>query len=301
MAARKIMVKPPRQKILAAMPAYNEESYIGSIVLKTKKYVDDVLVIDDGSTDQTSAIAKLAGAVVIRYPKRNGKGQAIQKIISKAKEKDIDILVLLDADSQHNPDEITNLVKAVSDGYDLVIGSRNGESYKTPKYRRIGQKILLYFTQFLSKEKIIDSESGFRALSRKAIHGITLYEDGFAVDTEMIACASDSHLVIGHVPISNIYVIDGSTLNPVRHGLGVLLRILAMISERRPVFFFGLSGSIVMVLGIIFGFRVLWINSVGGIVSIVAVMVPTVLILVGTLSVFTGIILYAIKRAPTER
>jgi len=278
------------------MPAYNEEKYIGSMVLKARQYADDVLVIDDGSRDHTAEIAQLAGATVVRHPENKGKGAAIQSILVEAKRKAPDILVLLDADSQHNPDEVPHLIKPISEGYDLVIGSRQEQADKTPRYRRIGQKILLYSTRIISRERLTDSESGFRALSQKAISELRLKENGFAIEAEMIASANEKHLKIIQVPISNIYTKDGSTLNPVRHGLGVLLRILAMISERRPLFFFGLGGGILTILGIIAGARVLWVFSASGTMPVGTALVAVLLLTIGVLGIFTGIILHVLTR-----
>ncbi|MBA7657485.1 hypothetical protein ES703_65423 [subsurface metagenome] len=90
-------------RVIVAMPAYNEERYIGTLVLKARKYTDEVMVIDDGSTDGTAEISGLAGAIVIRHPQNRGKGVAIQRILDEVKKKNPDVLVLLDADSQHNP------------------------------------------------------------------------------------------------------------------------------------------------------------------------------------------------------
>ena len=291
-----MMDKPTQQKILIAMPAYNEERYIGSMVLKAKQYADDVLVVDDGSADHTTKIAQLAGATVIQHTYKKGKGAAIQSILLEAKRKDPDILVLLDADSQHNPDEIPRLIESACEGYDLIIGSRIAQIDKTPRYRRTGQKILLFLTHILSRKRLTDSESGFRALSRRAISELKLKENGFAIETEMIASAMDKHLKITQVPISNIYIKDGSTLNPVRHGLGVFLRIMAMISEIRPLFFFGLGGGILIILGIIAGARVLWIFSDSSVIPVGTTLISVLLFMVGVFSIFTGIILHVLSK-----
>lgn len=126
----------PKLKVIAAMPAYNEEKYIGSMVLQLRQYAEEVIVVDDGSIDRTSKIAGLAGATVVRHPQNKGYGSAIQSILAEAKKRNPDVLVILDADSQHNPDEVPYLVKAIAEGADVVIGSRKTQGNVIPAYRR---------------------------------------------------------------------------------------------------------------------------------------------------------------------
>ena len=283
-------------RVLAGIAAYNEARYVGSIVLQARQYVDEVIVVDDGSTDNTARVAELAGATVIRHTENRGKGAAIQSILAEAKKRNPDTLVLLDADAQHDPNEIPILIKPISKGFDLVIGSREAQDDKTPRYRRIGRKVLLHSARLASKANISDSESGFRALSPKAINDLELKAHGFAIESEMITLAADKNLKITEVPISNIYTKDGSTLNPVRHGIDVLSRIIVMISQRRPLFFFGLAGGILLVIGLIIGIRVINIAATTGDLAIGSTILTTLFIIAGISSIFTGIILNALGR-----
>ncbi len=278
-------------KILAAMPAYNEGAYIGSIVLEARQYANEVIVVDDGSTDHTSRIAILAGANVVRHEENRGYGAAVQSILALAKKKSPDILVLLDADSQHNPEEMPSLIKAISEGFDLVIGSRKMRKSNIPRHRQIGQKVISYLTRILSGRRLLDTESGFRAFSRRAIAALELKEKGMAISAETISEATKKGLRVKEVPISAIYTKDGSTLNPIRHGFQVLNRILAMISERRPLLFFGLCGSISIVFGLVAGIMVVQILFASHVLNTGTALISMLLITIGVLSIFTGIIL----------
>jgi len=282
--------------ILAGICAFNEARYLGTIVLQARQYVDEVIVVDDGSSDNTAEVAALAGATVIVHSENRGKGAAIQSILAEAKRRNPGVLVLLDADAQHNPKEIPILAKPISEGFDLVIGSREAQKDRTPRYRRIGQKVIFRSSRLASKTNIVDSESGFRALSPKAIKKLDLKSKGFGIESEMIANAADKKLKITEVPISNIYTKDGSTLHPIRHGIDVLSRIIVVISHRRPLFFFGLAGGILLVIGLIIGIRVINIASATGELAIGSTILTTMFIIAGILTIFTGIILNALGR-----
>ena len=281
-------------KIIVGMPAYNEEKYVGSVVLQAKQFGNEVIVVDDGSSDRTAKIARLAGAMVIQHTKNEGYGAAIQDILAEAKKRNADVLVILDADSQHNPEEIPSLVKPISEGFDIVIGSR--KSTDIPRFRHAGQRVLSSLTNVLSEKKISDTESGFRAYSRKAIETLKLKERGMAISAEIVSAASAKGLKVTEAPISVVYTKDSSTMNPIRHGLSVLHRIIVMISERRPLLFFGSFGGITIALGIIAGGMVVQTLFAAQVLQTGTALLSMLLITIGMLSVFTGVILDIIAR-----
>ena len=285
-----------RPSVIIATPAYNEEKYIGGIVLLAKQYADEVIVVDDGSRDRTARIAELAGASVVRHEKNQGYGSTIQSIFAEAKKRNPDVLVILDADSQHNPDEIPSLVSEINNGSDVAIGSRVMQDNVIPLYRRIGQKFLARLTNIASRQRVSDTESGFRAYSRKAIRELELKEKGMAVSSEIVSDAARKELIIAEVPISVTYTKDSSTLNPLQHGLSLLNRIVVMISERRPLLVFGIIGSICIILGIFIGIMVFQALQVHQILQVGSALVSMLLITIGVLSISTGLILSVLVR-----
>ncbi len=286
----------PRSRILAAMPAYNEESHVGSAILNARRYADEVIVVDDGSRDKTAEIARLAGATVIQHEANRGYGAAIQTILAEAKKRDPDVLVLLDADYQHNPGDIPRMVGPIQEGFDLVIGSRHLQKEGIPLYRRIGQKIILRSTCFAAGKQLTDSECGFRVFSRRALSVLEPKEKGMAVSAEIVVQAAKKGLQITEVPISVTYDGDGSTLNPVRHGMSVLSRVVVMISERRPLFFFSLAGAVFLAGGLFFGFKTVDTVNAGYYIPTGTALLSVLLVVIAVLSFFTGIILNVLIR-----
>lgn len=232
--------------VIACIPAYNEEKTIAKVILKTKKYVDKVIVCDDGSTDMTAEIAEGLGAEVVRHGMNMGKGAAIRSLFKKAREEVADIVVTIDADGQHDASEIPLLIEIMSKtDSDIVIGSRflNVETARNvPSYRRFGNRLLNMIT---SVENITDTQSGFRVYNRRAIEMINPSEMGFAVDSEIIYKAVELGLKIVEVPISVEYKVPRpSKSGPIYHALDVALSMIKQLSIRHPLIFYGIPGII---------------------------------------------------------
>ena len=283
-------------KVIVGLPAYNEERAVAGVVLQAKQYADMVIVVNDGSVDNTARLARLAGAEVVEHDKNKGYGAAIQTILSEAGKRDADILVIIDADAQHDPNEIPRLIDAVKAGSDVVIGSRESQKDVIPGYRRLGQSVLAKFTNIAARQNLSDTESGFRAYSKKAIAEMELSQQGMAISAEIISEASHKGLKISEVPITVSYDDVTSSQNPVLHGLGNLSRIFFFISERRPLLFFSVIGGILLILGIVSGIGVLQIYYSSNIFATGSALLCMLLVTVGMLCIFTGVILNAITR-----
>jgi glycosyltransferase involved in cell wall biosynthesis len=239
-------------RIVAVIPAYNEEPTIGTVVLQTRVHVDHVIVVDDGSNDDTARVATLAGAEVIQNPVNLGKAQAIMKGFDRAKEYNPLAVVMLDADFQHNPAEIPDLVRPVLYGNaDLIVGSRhlNGNN-KIPTHRVLGQKTLNLVTNAGSGSKSTDTQSGFRVLGRRALMNLDFYSEGYNIESDMLAHFTQRNLVIKEVPIGVSYnVTNGHKKNPISHGLDVLGHIIGIIGYKRPLISFGIPGAVLTLFG----------------------------------------------------
>jgi glycosyltransferase involved in cell wall biosynthesis len=239
----------------ALIPAYNEEVSIGSVVLRSLKHVNEVFVVDDGSTDKTATVAELAGAHVIKVSINSGKANAVKVGFKFIRANGYDAAVMLDADGQHNPDEIGRLLAPVlEDKADMVIGSRFLNKDAIPGYRKVGQSILNRATNFGAKEAHTDSQSGFRALNGKALDNMDFPSEGYNIESDMIMHFTSLGLRIEEVPITVKYDVPNKhKKNPVTHGMGVLNSVIGFIGYRRPLLLFGVPGFIMFVTGIMLG------------------------------------------------
>ena len=244
-------------KITIGIPAYNEEKNIAKMIVKLKKISDEIIVCNDGSSDLTSEIAKNLGVIVIDHENNLGYGAGINSIIKKAKEIDTDILVTFDADGQHRVEDVKKVIEPITNGSaDLVIGSRFLDKGKEeiPGYRKIGIDIITKVTNSGLKEKITDSQSGFRAYSKQLISKLDMSDmgKGMGISTEILIKANSKGFSIGEVPIKILYNENSSTHNPVSHGAGVLISTIKYTSVEHPLKFYGIPSLIFFIIGITF-------------------------------------------------
>jgi glycosyltransferase involved in cell wall biosynthesis len=285
--------------ILVAIPCYNEEIAIGSVVLGALRHVDDVVVIDDGSRDNTAQVAKLAGAKVIKHQMNLGKGAAIKTAFSYASECNYDILVLIDGDGQHNPEEIMQLVAPILAGEaDVVNGSRyiNGNDKNTPSYRRLGQLLLDKVTNMNSGLRLTDTQSGFRAFAVHTAPAFRFQTDTHSIESEMLIDASQKRLRIKEVEIGVRYDVRQPKSHPLKHGLRVLMLMLHDMELRRPLYYFTVPGLIFLIIGLTIGLFSLQTFFNGGSLFFGPTLVMSLLTLVGIFMAFTGIILHSMSR-----
>jgi glycosyltransferase involved in cell wall biosynthesis len=282
--------------IIAAIPCFNEERFIGSVVLKVKKYVDKVVVVDDGSTDASVEVASDAGAIVHSHDGNKGYGAAVRTALSRGRELGADVLVIIDGDGQHDGSDIPRLVKPVLDGEaDVVIGSRFlGEASSVPLYRRLGQRILNVATNVGSGRKLSDSQSGFRAYSSKALNTLNLTENGMSVSSEMQFAIASKGLRVAEVAIQVSYA-DKAKRNPLGHGVSVLSRVLVLLSLREPMVLFGIPGLLLLGGGLALGLRVLDIWGKSQALAMGTLLGAILLCLTGVLALFAALMLQSMK------
>jgi len=203
-------------KIAIVIPAYNEEKVIGDTIDKIAFDKRDIVVVDDGSSDGTSTIAKERGAVVLRHDTNLGKGRAHRTAFQYALKSGYDWIITMDADGQHNPDEIPLFIDALKrDKGDIIIGERRVSLASMPFVRFTVNLLTSFIVSILCGKRIKDSQSGFRAIKRDVLLNVPLSTNNFQTESEIIVKAVRMGYKAASVPISAIYRNEKSYINPI--------------------------------------------------------------------------------------
>lgn len=215
-------------KTIAVIPCLDEAENIASVILSSNQLVGMSIVADDNSEDDTVARAEEAGAYVVRNFGRRGYGANSKSGINEALVRECDIVVTLDGDGQHNPEEMPRLLEPIEkDEADIVIGSRFLTNTSIiPRYRKFGIKVITWLFNVGSKQKYTDVQCCFRAYRQEVLRTISIHEGGFTFSVETLIKARAKGFRIKEVPITVLYhkqFSRNSTLNPVVHGLNVAL------------------------------------------------------------------------------
>jgi len=194
-----------KKKTIAVIPAFNEAKRIGSVISETKKHVDEVIVVDDHSKDNTAAVAKKSGVITIRLATNMGAGMATRIGCDIAVEKDADVIVTLDADGQHSPDDIPKLIKELNkQGLDIVFGSRP-RNKNMPFMKCVGNFGLSLVANFLFGVNIKDSQTGFHAFTKNAYTNLRWSSNRYGIVSEFVANVGKNKLKYKEVKVKTIY------------------------------------------------------------------------------------------------
>ena len=285
--------------IVVCIPAYNEEKNIGKVLDQAFRYVEHVIVCDDGSTDGTNEIARRKGATVVRNPYNMGKGRALHSCFRLADRLSPDVIVMMDADGQHDPEDIPRLVAPIIGGEaDLVIGSRffEGSSTDAPLYRRVGLSIVNAFNQ-TANDGIRDTQSGFRAFNKDALRLFTgMSEKGFGIETEQLSVARKFGLRVMEVPATIRYkgLMNTSKKDPVSHGLELVMVALKLLVQDKPLLMIGLPGLLFISTSLFTGYLFVRDYQLTSYFSVPMALITFTFLTIGTLLILCSFIFYAI-------
>lgn len=206
------------ENIAIVMPAYNEGKVISEVLIKTKNYVSNIIVIDDGSSDDTFQQAQRQGVVVLKHKTNMGKGAALKTGCQYALEQGAHKIIVMDADGQHNPEEIPRFAKALEQ-YEVVFGARMVPQ-SMPLVMLFGNAVLSKTLRGLYGIKLKDTQCGYRAFTASAYSKLQWDALDYSVETEMMVRAGKGKLKYTEIPIQTIYndkykgttVLDGITI-----------------------------------------------------------------------------------------
>lgn len=283
--------------IAVIIPCFNEERQIAGVLKAIPEFVDWIIVVDDGSEDDTENISLREGAIVVKHNRNRGVGAAFKSGLNKAIDLDADIMVNIDADGQFNPADITKLITPISNGeYEVVTASRfiNKDYYpKMSKIKFLGNKFMSWFISKLTDNKFYDVSCGFRAYSRKAMIQLNLFGD-FTYTQETFIDLSLKSIMIKEIPIHVLGKREHGksrvASNLFRYGYQTLKIIIKTLRDHKPLKLFGFFALIMFLLGLGFGIFLMHYyiingsfspNKWAGLLSLFSIALSIVLLFVG--------------------
>jgi glycosyltransferase involved in cell wall biosynthesis len=293
--------------VLVGIPAYNESRAIGDVVRTAREYADHVLVVDDGSGDDTAEVAREAGATVVEHGHNRGYGAALQTLFQAAINRSADHLVVLDGDGQHDPSDVPRLVAHQREsGSEIVIGSRAVEDGKSDAslLRRFGLWIINWLTNLSlgrvrAQSCIGDTQSGFRVYDQRAISALaaeTELNDSMSASIDILYHATRHNFAIDEVSTTVTYdVPNASTHSPLSHGLTILHNIARLIERDRPISALGIPGLLSTLIGFGFAYWTIVVYADSGLFRYGLAITSSFFTLAGIFLVFTSILLHSLN------
>lgn len=291
------------KNIVAVLPAYNEETSIGSIILLTRLYTDNVIVVDDASSDRTAEIAKKAGAEVIIHHTNRGKGAALETGFAAAASLGADIIVTMSSSGHHNPADIPKLVAPIIKGSaDIVNGSLylNSPDRTTPVYRRVGQTILGRLGN-KNPRKNEYSQTIFRACAASTSGIIHFDAEGMAIEDGAPADTGISSLRIKEVEIGTHRNFGDQVKYPIRYILGAMRDVARDIEVNEPLYFYAVPGFALATCGFYMGLKFLGAIILGiGSLHLWSLSLMVFLSVAGVYMTMRGIVIHSLVEVATQ-
>lgn len=209
-------------RVCAVIPFYNEKGTINEIIERTLPFVENIILVNDGSTDGTESIINFNEKIILISLKNNtGKGAALTTGFIESIKYGCDVTVTLDADLQHPPEEIPNFIKEM-DKYDVLIGNRLNNIKNMPKKRILSNKLTSFFMSLKTKIKLPDTQCGFRAYRNDVLKDILPKSSGYEAESEIIINAARHNCRIGFIKIPTIYAGEKSKMKPIDTIIGFI-------------------------------------------------------------------------------
>jgi len=281
-------------KLIITMPAYNEGKTIGGVVKDIKSVMDkksfnyEILVLNDGSTDNTANAAKTAGAIVYSHQTNKGLAKSFNSEIKYCLERKADIIIHTDADGQYLAKDILKLINKCKEGYDFVLGSRFlGVIEYMPWLKRIGNKAFSKVISYITKTNVSDGQSGFRLFSKEIAKNINIISNYTYTQEQVLKVLLDGKYKYAEVPVYFAKRADKSRLmkNPFHYAAKALINLLRVYRDYEPLKFFCSIGLLSLLIGFISGFYLIYLHITTGIIGHIPMIIFTALTIITGLQI----------------